>query len=150
VKIQVTLADQQADPNSPLFSAKSFEDLNLHPNLLKGVYKMGFQKPSKIQEKALPLLLQNPCVFFSLLSCLTTFPSDTRPLILNLTLSQSPEHDRSVAVGNGQDRRLRLDDAVSSGHGPQSAPGASSSLSFAILLLLLTSHLAGRLYRPLP
>ena len=30
--------------------------------LLKGIYKMGFQKPSKIQEKALPLLLQNPCV----------------------------------------------------------------------------------------
>ncbi|GAA5827050.1 hypothetical protein JCM11251_002222 [Rhodosporidiobolus azoricus] len=59
-EVQVTLADQQADPNSPLFSAKSFEDLNLHPNLLKGVYKMGFQKPSKIQEKALPLLLQNP------------------------------------------------------------------------------------------
>ncbi|KWU46697.1 ATP-dependent RNA helicase DBP5 [Rhodotorula sp. JG-1b] len=57
---QVTLADQQADPNSPLFSAKSFEDLNLHPNLLKGIYKMGYQKPSKIQEKALPLLLQNP------------------------------------------------------------------------------------------
>ncbi|GAA5913184.1 hypothetical protein JCM8208_001694 [Rhodotorula glutinis] len=59
-EVQVTLADQQADPNSPLFSAKSFEDLNLHPNLLKGVYKMGFHKPSKIQEKALPLLLQNP------------------------------------------------------------------------------------------
>ncbi|KAK4058052.1 RNA helicase required for poly(A+) mRNA export [Microbotryomycetes sp. JL221] len=59
-EVQVTLADQQADPNSPLFSAKSFEDLNLHPNLLKGVYKLGFQKPSKIQERALPLLLQNP------------------------------------------------------------------------------------------
>ncbi|GAA5992013.1 hypothetical protein JCM10908_000698 [Rhodotorula pacifica] len=59
-EVQVTLADQQADPNSPLFSAKSFEDLNLHPNLLKGIYKMGYQKPSKIQEKALPLLLQNP------------------------------------------------------------------------------------------
>ncbi|GAA5896963.1 ATP-dependent RNA helicase DBP5 [Sporobolomyces salmoneus] len=59
-EVQVTLADQQQDPNSPLFSAKSFEDLNLHPNLLKGVYKMGFQKPSKIQERALPLLLQNP------------------------------------------------------------------------------------------
>jgi hypothetical protein len=28
-RLQVTLADQQADPNSPLFSAKSFEDLNL-------------------------------------------------------------------------------------------------------------------------
>jgi superfamily II DNA/RNA helicase len=31
-------------------------------DLLKGVYKMGFQKPSKIQERALPLLLQDPCV----------------------------------------------------------------------------------------
>lgn len=34
--------------------------LHSHPNLLKGIYKMGYQKPSKIQEKALPLLLQNP------------------------------------------------------------------------------------------
>ena len=32
------------------------------PNLLKGVYAMGFKKPSKIQERALPLLLQNPFV----------------------------------------------------------------------------------------
>ena len=57
---QVTLADQQADPNSPLFSAKSFEELGLHESLLKGIYAMKFQKPSKIQERALPLLLQNP------------------------------------------------------------------------------------------
>lgn len=31
-----------------------------HENLLKGIYAMKYQKPSKIQEKALPLLLQNP------------------------------------------------------------------------------------------
>lgn len=30
VTLQVTLADQQQDPNSPLFSAKSFDDLNLY------------------------------------------------------------------------------------------------------------------------
>ncbi|SPC62761.1 probable DBP5 - RNA helicase [Ustilago sp. UG-2017b] len=59
-EVQVTLADQQADPNSPLYSAKSFEALGLHENLLKGIYAMKYQKPSKIQEKALPLLLQNP------------------------------------------------------------------------------------------
>ncbi|KAN0065814.1 RNA helicase required for poly(A+) mRNA export [Thecaphora frezii] len=58
--VQVTLADQQADPNSPLYSVKSFEELGLHENLLKGIYAMKYQKPSKIQEKALPLLLQNP------------------------------------------------------------------------------------------
>ncbi|KAF8312440.1 DEAD-domain-containing protein [Clavulina sp. PMI_390] len=58
--VQVTLADQQADPNSPLYSVQTFDQLGLDPNLLKGVYAMGFKKPSKIQERALPLLLQNP------------------------------------------------------------------------------------------
>ena len=47
----------RADPNSPLYSVKSFEDLNLDPGLLRGVYEMGFSKPSKIQETALPLLI---------------------------------------------------------------------------------------------
>ncbi|TFK33212.1 P-loop containing nucleoside triphosphate hydrolase protein [Crucibulum laeve] len=59
-EVSVTLADQQADPNSPLFSAKTFEELGLHQDLLKGIYDMGFSKPSKIQERALPLLLANP------------------------------------------------------------------------------------------
>ena len=31
-----------------------------NPNLLKGLYGMNFNKPSKIQEKALPLLLADP------------------------------------------------------------------------------------------
>ncbi|PNF43328.1 DEAD-box helicase Dbp80 [Cryptotermes secundus] len=48
---------QRKDPSSPLFSVKSFEALNLHPQLLKGVYAMGFNAPSKIQETALPTLL---------------------------------------------------------------------------------------------
>ncbi|KAE9387847.1 DEAD-domain-containing protein [Gymnopus androsaceus JB14] len=49
-EVTVTLADQQAD----------FEELGLHQDLLKGIYDMGFSKPSKIQERALPLLLSNP------------------------------------------------------------------------------------------
>ncbi|KAF5337942.1 hypothetical protein D9758_013123 [Tetrapyrgos nigripes] len=59
-EVTVTLADQQADVNSPLYSAKTFEELGLHQDLLKGIYEMGFSKPSKIQERALPLLLSNP------------------------------------------------------------------------------------------
>ncbi|KAF9972008.1 RNA helicase required for poly(A+) mRNA export [Actinomortierella ambigua] len=58
--VEVKLADQQADVNSPLYSAKSFDDLGLHEDLLKGIYDMKFAKPSKIQERALPLLLSNP------------------------------------------------------------------------------------------
>ena len=51
---------ERADPNSPLYSVKSFEELRLPEELLKGLYSMGFQAPSKIQETALPILLANP------------------------------------------------------------------------------------------
>ncbi|KAI4164374.1 MAG: hypothetical protein LQ342_002021 [Letrouitia transgressa] len=58
--VNVKLSDVQADPNNPLYSITDFKDLGLHENILKGIYQMRFQKPSKIQEKALPLLLANP------------------------------------------------------------------------------------------
>jgi len=51
---------QRKDPTSPLYSVKTFEALHLKDNLLKGVYAMGFNAPSKIQETALPTLLANP------------------------------------------------------------------------------------------
>ncbi|XP_068280326.1 LOW QUALITY PROTEIN: ATP-dependent RNA helicase DDX19B-like, partial [Nyctibius grandis] len=50
----------QRDPTSPLSSVKSFEELRLKPQLLQGVYAMGFNRPSKIQEKALPMMLAEP------------------------------------------------------------------------------------------
>ncbi|XP_034029334.1 ATP-dependent RNA helicase DDX19B-like [Thalassophryne amazonica] len=50
----------QRDPRSPLYSVKTFEQLRLKPDLLKGVYNMGFNKPSRIQENALPLMLAEP------------------------------------------------------------------------------------------
>ncbi|KAL9128996.1 MAG: hypothetical protein Q9217_002430 [Psora testacea] len=74
--VDVKLSDLQADPNDPLYSAKSFEELGLYVSpyhnwalaadnardekILKGIYHMRFTKPSKIQERALPLLLANP------------------------------------------------------------------------------------------
>ncbi|KAM6976952.1 ATP-dependent RNA helicase DDX19A [Aplochiton taeniatus] len=50
----------QRDPNSPLFSIKTFEELRLKPQLLRGVYDMGFNRPSRIQENALPMMLAEP------------------------------------------------------------------------------------------
>ncbi|NXD88066.1 DDX25 helicase, partial [Halcyon senegalensis] len=50
----------QQDPSSPLFSIKSFEELPLKKELLQGVYTMGFNRPSKIQETALPIMLAYP------------------------------------------------------------------------------------------
>ncbi|CAF1307022.1 unnamed protein product [Rotaria sp. Silwood1] len=47
----------RSDSSSPLFSLKSFEELKLKPDLLKGIFSMGFQSPSKIQEIVLRHLL---------------------------------------------------------------------------------------------
>jgi hypothetical protein len=80
VNCQSDLEIMRKDPNSPLYSVKSFEALHLFvsvtifpfsilfkillisrkPELLKGVYGMGFNAPSKIQETALPTLLADP------------------------------------------------------------------------------------------
>ncbi|KAJ8951900.1 hypothetical protein NQ318_019879 [Aromia moschata] len=60
VESKTDIEVQRKDPKSPLYSVKTFEALNLNPNLLKGVYEMGFNAPSKIQETALPTLLADP------------------------------------------------------------------------------------------
>jgi ATP-dependent RNA helicase DDX19/DBP5 len=58
--VEVTLAEKQQDPNNPLYSVKTFQELNLDEALLKGLINLNFYKPSKIQERALPLLMLNP------------------------------------------------------------------------------------------
>lgn len=60
VNTKLSLDVQQKNPNSPLHSVKTFEALHLKPELLKGIYAMGFNTPSKIQETALPTLLADP------------------------------------------------------------------------------------------
>lgn len=46
---------------TPYSSASTFADLNLSPELLKGLYvEMKFQKPSKIQAISLPMILTPP------------------------------------------------------------------------------------------
>ncbi|CAM9320103.1 unnamed protein product [Ascophyllum nodosum] len=50
----------QSNPNSHLSSAKTFDEMGLPPALLKGVQAMGFEKPSAIQEMALPMCLRSP------------------------------------------------------------------------------------------
>ncbi|XP_043064414.1 DEAD-box helicase Dbp80 isoform X2 [Drosophila ficusphila] len=60
VNTKLSLDIQQKNPNSPLHSVKTFEALHLKGELLKGIYAMGFNTPSKIQETALPTLLADP------------------------------------------------------------------------------------------
>ena len=48
------------DPNSTLYSVTKFEELKIQDDILKGIYACKFIKPSRIQENALPLLLDEP------------------------------------------------------------------------------------------
>jgi ATP-dependent RNA helicase DDX19/DBP5 len=59
--VEVKLSDLQADTESPLYSGvSSFEELGLPKPINDGLLAMNFKKPSKIQEKALPLMISNP------------------------------------------------------------------------------------------
>ncbi len=58
--VEVKLSDLQADTESPLYSVASFEQLGLPKEINDGLLALNFKKPSKIQEKALPLMLSNP------------------------------------------------------------------------------------------
>merc|ERR1711871_1833374 len=50
------MTDLQLDKND-LEEIKSFEELNLNENLLKGIYSYGFEKPSIIQQKGIQAIL---------------------------------------------------------------------------------------------
>ena len=50
----------QADTSSHLSSVKTFQELNLPEHLLNAIFAMGFDRPSAIQEEALPRILANP------------------------------------------------------------------------------------------
>ncbi|KAI9032866.1 P-loop containing nucleoside triphosphate hydrolase protein [Phycomyces nitens] len=58
-KVHITFSDND-QPDLLSSSIKSFEDLNLRTDILTGVYEMKYAAPSKIQERALPLLLEDP------------------------------------------------------------------------------------------
>ncbi len=60
INYSLVLEDDRTNPQSPLHSVKTFEELKLEPKLLYGIYQMGFQRPSRIQERALPQLLAYP------------------------------------------------------------------------------------------
>ncbi|KAL7578295.1 hypothetical protein ACA910_012707 [Epithemia clementina (nom. ined.)] len=50
----------QSDKESHLSSVKTFQELNLPKHLLDAIFAMGFDRPSAIQEEALPRILADP------------------------------------------------------------------------------------------
>uniref|UniRef100_A0A0F8B1Y0 RNA helicase n=1 Tax=Larimichthys crocea TaxID=215358 RepID=A0A0F8B1Y0_LARCR len=119
----------QKDPNSPLYSVKSFEELRLKPQLLQGVYGMGFNRPSKIQETALPMMLAEPGEFLqfhfffsplyliSLHQCLCVSPTYELALQTGKVIEQMGKHYPEVRLvyairGNKLQRGMKLQEQI--------------------------------------
>ncbi|NXA24263.1 DD19B helicase, partial [Ibidorhyncha struthersii] len=120
----------QRDPTSPLYSVKSFEELRLKPQLLEGVYAMGFNRPSKIQENALPMMLAEPycdsvaqdvghlkCVILLSLQCLCLSPTYELALQTGKVIEQMgkfyPELKLAYAVrGNKLERGQKISEQI--------------------------------------
>ncbi|KAI1380959.1 DEAD-domain-containing protein [Hypoxylon crocopeplum] len=58
--VEVQLSTLQQDTDNPLGSARSFDELGLSKEVMDGLLALGYHKPSKVQEKALPLMLADP------------------------------------------------------------------------------------------
>ncbi|KAI0141698.1 P-loop containing nucleoside triphosphate hydrolase protein [Xylariaceae sp. FL1272] len=58
--VEVVLSELHQDTNHPIASGKTFQDLGLPDEVLRGLNAMKFLKPSKVQEKALPIMLSDP------------------------------------------------------------------------------------------
>ncbi|KAI1100963.1 DEAD-domain-containing protein [Jackrogersella minutella] len=58
--VEVQLSDLHQNTDNPLGSASSFEELGLSTQILRALAALHFLKPSKVQEKALPLMLSDP------------------------------------------------------------------------------------------
>lgn len=100
---------RRKNDNSPLHSVKSFEQLKIPRNLLRGIYSMGFNTPSKIQETSLPTLMANPPVnmiaqaqsgtgktaSFLLASLSRVNPQEEYPQVLIL----SPTYELALQIG---------------------------------------------------
>ncbi len=60
INYPLILENDGTNAQSSLHSVKTFEELKLEVQLLNGIYYIGFQRPSRIQERALPQLLAYP------------------------------------------------------------------------------------------
>jgi ATP-dependent RNA helicase DDX19/DBP5 len=59
-EVEVTLNELQNNESTPFHSANTWEQLGLAEPLHRGLLALNFQKPSKIQGKALPIVLNDP------------------------------------------------------------------------------------------
>ena len=91
----------------------TFTDFNLHPTLLESLDVMGFQKPTPIQEQAIPYIMQNR----DLIACAQTGTGKTAayllPVIHNLLEAPLGKHAiNTLVIAPTRELALQIDQQV--------------------------------------
>jgi ATP-dependent RNA helicase RhlE len=74
----------------------TFNDFNFKPELLEGILSMGYDKPTPIQEQAIPVILQNK----DLIACAQTGTGKTAAYVLPIIqkILESPRHHSNTLI----------------------------------------------------
>jgi ATP-dependent RNA helicase RhlE len=89
----------------------TFEELNLHPDLLAGLSAMAFNKPTPIQEQAIPVILSGR----DLIACAQTGTGKTGAYILPVLhkiVSQEKRHLNTIIIAPTRELALQIDQQV--------------------------------------
>jgi superfamily II DNA/RNA helicase len=88
----------------------NFTDFNLNPGLMEGVASMGYEKPSPIQEQAIPILMNGS----DLIACAQTGTGKTAAFLLPLLhrIMMNTEHDdfiRALIIAPTRELAVQID-----------------------------------------
>ncbi|MBI3615884.1 MAG: DEAD/DEAH box helicase [Candidatus Omnitrophica bacterium] len=92
----------------------TFEELHLHPNLLKGIHDLGFLRPTPIQAQTIPLILAGR----DLIGCAQTGTGKTAafvlPILHKLLQGKSGKHVRALIIAPTRELALQSMDHLKS------------------------------------
>lgn len=89
---------------------KTFDDLKLCDTLLDGLYSMGFDKPTPIQEQVIPIILDGKDV----IACAQTGTGKTAAYllpVLDLISRQERQHTSALVISPTRELALQIDNA---------------------------------------
>ncbi len=88
-----------------------FEDFNFHPEINEGLFSMGFNKPTPIQEQAIPTILSNK----DLIACAQTGTGKTAAYVLpvlNKILSAENRQLNTLIIAPTRELALQIDQQI--------------------------------------
>jgi len=89
----------------------TFKDFNFEPELIEGLYSMGFKQPTPIQEQAIPIILNN----HDIIACAQTGTGKTAAYLLpliNKIIQHKSETVNTLVIVPTRELAIQIDEAI--------------------------------------